>query len=149
MILKWRHCELHDPVNSVMLRQIHLIPGALLSEISGHADSKLFFPYFVFSSKIHKRWLILWIHCKLSEFSNKLLKQQEHLIFCLDHVSLYSESAAWLPDPCLDRDKSSHYVIPYQAFEAAGFEQDIPRNEIKGTMWDHFFQFNNTLNPPV
>jgi len=28
-------------------------------------------------------------------------------------------------------------VIPYQAFEAAGFEQDLSRNEIKGTMWDH------------
>jgi len=25
-------------------------------------------------------------------------------------------------------------VIPYQAFEAAGFEQDLPRNEIKGAL---------------
>ena len=28
-------------------------------------------------------------------------------------------------------------VIPYQAIKAAGFEQDLPRNEIKGTMGDH------------
>jgi len=43
----------------------------------------------------------------LSERSNKLLKQQKNnFIFILDHVSLYSESAAWLPDPFLDRDKS-------------------------------------------
>jgi len=25
----------------------------------------------------------------------------------------------------------AYCVIPYQAFEAAGFEQDLPRNEIK------------------
>jgi len=36
-------------------------------------------------------------------------------------------------------------VIPYQAFEAAGFERDLPKNEMKGTMRDHFFQFTNTL----
>jgi len=29
-------------------------------------------------------------------------------------------------------------VVPYQAFEAA-FEQDLPRNEIKGMMPDHVF----------
>ena len=40
----------------------------------------------------------------------------------------------------------SYYAIPYQAFEAAGFEQDLLRNEIKGTMWDYVFQFTNTLN---
>ena len=28
----------------------------------------------------------------------------------------------------------SSCVIPYQAFEAADFEQDLPRNEIKGTL---------------
>jgi len=28
----------------------------------------------------------------------------------------------------------SYCVIPYQAFEAAGFEQDLPRNEIKSTI---------------
>jgi len=27
-----------------------------------------------------------------------------------------------------------YVVMPYQAFEAAGFEQDLPRSEIKGTM---------------
>ena len=37
--------------------------------------SPIFFLYFVFSTKIHKRWLISWIHCALSEFLNKLLKQ--------------------------------------------------------------------------
>jgi len=28
----------------------------------------------------------------------------------------------------------SNGVVPYQAFEAAGFEQGLPRNEIKSTM---------------
>jgi len=28
----------------------------------------------------------------------------------------------------------SYRVIPSQAFEAAGFGQDLPRNEIKGTL---------------
>jgi len=36
--------------------------------------------------------------------------------------------------------------MPYQAFEAAGFEQDLPRNEINGTMYDRVFQCTNTLN---
>ena len=40
----------------------------------------------------------------------------------------------------------SYCVIPYQAFEAAGFEQDLPINEIKGTICDHVFQCINTLN---
>ena len=35
-------------------------------------------------------------------------------------------------------------VITYQAFEAAGFEPDLPRNEIKGIM-HHVFQFTNAL----
>jgi len=75
---------------------------ALLSEINRWPCwLQIIFSYFVFSSKIHKRWLISWIHCTLREFSNKFLKQQKHLIFCLDHVSLYSESAAWLPDPSM------------------------------------------------
>ena len=38
-----------------------------------------------------------------------------------------------------------YHVIPYQAFQAPGFEQDLPRNEIKGTMCDHVFQCTNTL----
>jgi len=46
------------------------------------------------------------MRCTLSEFSNKLVKQQKHLIFCLGHISLYSESAAWLPDLCLDRNET-------------------------------------------
>jgi len=28
----------------------------------------------------------------------------------------------------------SNCVLPYQAFEAAGFEHDLPRNEIKGRL---------------
>jgi len=28
----------------------------------------------------------------------------------------------------------SYCIMPYQAFEAAGFEQDLPRNDIKGTL---------------
>ena len=39
----------------------------------------------------------------------------------------------------------SYCAIPYQAFDAADFEQDLPRNEIKGTMCDHVFQCTNTL----
>jgi len=35
--------------------------------------------------------------------------------------------------------------MPYQVFEAAGFEQDLSRNEIKGTLLDHVFQFTYTL----
>jgi len=38
----------------------------------------------------------------------------------------------------------SYCVIPDQALEAASFEQDLPRNEIKGTMCDHVFQCTNT-----
>jgi len=36
-------------------------------------------------------------------------------------------------------------VMPHQAFEAAGFEQE-QRNEIKGTLGDHVFQFTCTSN---
>jgi len=43
---------------------------------------------------------IEWILEQIAKPAKKLV------IFCLDHVSLYSESAAWLPDPCLDRDES-------------------------------------------
>ena len=39
----------------------------------------------------------------------------------------------------------SDCVMSYQAFEAAGFEQDLPRNETKGTMWDRVLKFTNTL----
>jgi len=39
----------------------------------------------------------------------------------------------------------SYWFISYQAFEPAGFEQDLPRNETKGTVWDHVFQFTYTL----
>jgi len=28
----------------------------------------------------------------------------------------------------------AYCIVPYQAFEAAGFGQDLPRNEIKDTM---------------
>jgi len=39
----------------------------------------------------------------------------------------------------------SYCVMPYQAFEAEGFEQDLPRNEIKDTMRDCVFQFKYTF----
>jgi len=35
--------------------------------------------------------------------------------------------------------------MPYNAFEATGFGQDLLRNEIKGRLWDHVFQYTNTL----
>jgi len=82
---------------------------------------------------------IEWIFEQISK------KSKNKFIFCLGRISLYSESAAWLPDLCLDWDetngiaKPSYCVIPYQAFEAADFEQDLPRNEIKGTIWGHVF----------
>jgi len=41
----------------------------------------------------------------------------------------------------------SYCVILYQAFEAADFEQDLPRNEIKGGLRDHVFQFTYTSTP--
>ena len=50
-----------------------------------------------------------------------------------------SEPAAWLPDPYLDMDETYgvaklrpplNCVVPYQAFEAAGFGQDLPRHDI-------------------
>jgi len=48
-----------------------------------------------------------------------------------------------IPDLYLDRDEPdgiaklrlpSYSVILYQAFEAAGYEQDLSSNEIKGTI---------------
>jgi len=67
----------------------------------------------------------------------------DHDITPLSHIHRCSEPATWLPDPCLDRDESdgSHHAPPtivlchtLSAFEAAGFGQDFPRNEIKGTL---------------
>jgi len=43
---------------------------------------------------------IEWIFEQIS------ITAKNNLILCLDHISLYSESAAWLPDLCFDRDES-------------------------------------------
>jgi len=66
-------------------------------------------------------------------------------IFCIQkftkdglYHTLYIEWIAYL-HPLL------YCVITYQVFEAAGFEQDLPWNEIKGTLRDHVFQFTYTL----
>jgi len=40
---------------------------------------------------------------------------------------------------------TSYCVIPYQTIEAAGFQQDVPKNEIKDTLTDHVFQLIYTL----
>jgi len=106
------------------------IPGALFSEINQQAAmlTPNYFFIFCILIKIHKRWLISWIHCTLSEFLNKLLKEQKQLHF---HISLYNESAAWLSEfrwgrirqESLKLGPPSYCVIPDQAFEATGLSK--------------------------
>ena len=50
-----------------------IIPGAMLT-------SNYFFIFFILI-KSSRKWLISWKHCTLSEFSNKLLKQQKPTSF--------------------------------------------------------------------
>jgi len=89
-----------------------------------------YFLYFVFSSKIHKRWLTL------SEISNKLLKQQKRLHFLFSYQLNYricvetGTKLTGIAKLC----PSSYCVTPYQAFEAEGSEQDLSRNKVKGTL---------------
>jgi len=84
--------------------------------------TQIIFSYFAFSSKIHKdglyhEYVLHWVNFRTNCSNSKI-----HLILCLEHISLCSESAAWLPDPCLNRDEPtgiamlrppSCCVIPY------------------------------------
>jgi len=49
----------------------------------------------------------LYIEWILEQIFKTAKPTKTNFIFCLDHISLYNESAAWLPDPCLDRDEST------------------------------------------
>jgi len=73
-------------------------------------------------------YIVYIMYMKL--ISHKFLNSKNNFIFYLDHLSLYSGSAAWLPVPCLDGDEiaklpPSYCVIHYQAFEVAGFMSKV------------------------
>ena len=132
-----------------------MVPGVFLSEINRRPCwLQIIFSYFVFSSKIHKRWLISWIHCTLSEFLNKLVKQQKQLYFLFRHISLYSESSVWLPDSLWDRDESNEKSLSLPTIALRHFlpsvwgrrpEQAPRAKEIGVVLWEQVWNVPSSL----
>ena len=84
-------------------------------------------------------------------------KTAKQLHFLLRHISLYSESPAWIPDSFWDRDESdekaklhppSHWDISCQAFEAAAPEQAPRAKEIRVVLWEQLWNVSSTLRSP-